>query len=104
MPLLPSLGRCHMPPPPCVFAQYDPLDTRPARTKALTAVEETVQDTDPETQAVDGNTLVDTVKHAGEVQVWRQLKRGEAKAAQAEPAERFGVRAPRQAVRDHPRA
>ena len=58
---------------------------------ALTAVEEPVKDADAEAEPVDGYALVDAVEHAGEVQVWRQPKRGEAEAAHAEPAERLGV-------------
>ena len=50
-------------------------------------VEKPVKDTDPEAKAIDRHALVDTVEHAGEVQVGRQLQRGETEAAQAEPAE-----------------
>jgi hypothetical protein len=37
--------------------------------KALTEVEKLVQNPDPETQSIDGNTLVDSVKHSGKVQI-----------------------------------
>src|SRR5260370_38701604 len=57
-----------------------------------------------ETQSVDGNALVDTVKHSGKVQIWRKPQRGEAETAHAEAAERLGVGPRRQAVRNHPGA
>src|SRR5580693_5420967 len=55
----------------------------------LAAVQEAVQDAGAEPQAVDGDPLVDTVEHPGEVQLGRQLQRREAEAADAQPAERL---------------
>jgi hypothetical protein len=37
--------------------------------KVLTDVEKLVQDPGPETESIDRNTLVDSVKHAGKVQI-----------------------------------
>ena len=54
-------------------------------------------------EPIDRNTLVDTVKHSGKVQIRRQPQRRETEAAHAQAAERLGVCARRQAVRDHPR-
>src|SRR3954451_20734778 len=50
-------------------------------------VDETVEHAHPELQPVHGHPLVDAVEHAREVQLRRQLQRGEAEAADAEIVE-----------------
>src|SRR6516225_7676377 len=60
--------------------------------QALAAVQKTVQDAGAEPQAVDRDAFVDAVEHSGKVQIRRQPQRREAEAAQAQTAERLGVR------------
>src|SRR5262249_7025154 len=64
-------------------------------------VQESVQDANPEAQAVHRHALVDTVEHPGKVQFWRQLKRAEPEAPDSDLAEPFRVGSGGRAVGNH---
>ncbi len=39
--------------------------------QGLAAIKKSVKDTDAEAEPVDGNTLINAVKHSGKVHIWR---------------------------------
>ena len=68
----------------------------------LTLIKELVENTNPETEGFNRNTLIDAMEHSGKIQIRWKPEWRESEAPDTEPGERLGVSTARQAVRNYP--